>query len=105
MNGDGFSFECCGLHPKSRSKPFDRPLAQTVAQPVEASLQRIVEARLDDVGETVGAPDAQRHKAEHTTIAPCASAVRLGRQGGLGQCYASGEAVHEVEKLDAAAAF
>jgi hypothetical protein len=29
---------------------------KTVAQPVEASLQRIVEARLDDVRETAGAP-------------------------------------------------
>ena len=29
---------------------------KTVAQPVEASLQRIMEARLDDVRETAGAP-------------------------------------------------
>jgi hypothetical protein len=42
---------------------------KAVAQALKASRQLIVEAWLDDIRETVGAPRADRHKPEGATVA------------------------------------
>jgi len=42
---------------------------EALAKPLEASLQRIGEAWLDDIGETVGASSPHRHKPERAAIA------------------------------------